>query len=173
MKQMQTFMIILGVIFILCGFSCMVTPLMTVMELGYFLILLLLVYGIARIVRAVAGKDYGLDFVFGILSVILGILILAVPGLKAMTTGMLLYIMAGWFVLQGIVSIFRAVKMKNNDGNSMWIWGVCSGVLCILMGLYSAVHPVVLVLTMGFMVGFYFIVSGINMITLSSGQKEF
>ena len=56
---MQIFMIILGVIFILCGLSCMVTPLITVMELGYFLILLLLVYGIARIVRSVSGKEYG------------------------------------------------------------------------------------------------------------------
>ncbi len=38
----------------------MVTPLITVMELGYFLILLLLVYGIARIVRSVSVGDYGL-----------------------------------------------------------------------------------------------------------------
>lgn len=36
-------------------------------------------------------------------------------------------------------------------------------------GLYSAVHPVVLALTMGLMVGLYFIVSGINMIAF---QKE-
>lgn len=169
---MQIFMIILGGILILGGLSCMVTPIMTVMELGYFLILLLLVYGIARIVRSVASKDYGLDFVLGILSVILGILILVVPGLKAMTTGMLLYIMAGWFGVQGIVSIFRALEIKKNDGGSMWIWGICSGVLCILMGLYSAVHPIVLALTMGLMVGFYFIVSGINIITLSGKVGE-
>lgn len=169
---MQIFMIILGVIFILCGLSCMVTPLITVMELGYFFILLLLVYGIARIVRAVSSKEYGLDFVFGILSVILGILILVIPGLKAMTTGMLMYIMAGWFIVQGIVSIYRAVKVKKNDGGSMWIWGICSGVLCLLMGLYSAVHPVVLALTMGLMVGLYFIVSGINMIALSAKGEE-
>lgn len=169
---MQIFMIILGVIFILCGLSCMVTPLITVMELGYFLILLLLVYGIARIVRSVASKEYGLDFAFGILSVILGILILAIPGLKAMTTGMLMYIMAGWFVVQGIVSIFRAVKMKKSDGNSMWVWNVCSGVLCIMMGAYSAVHPVMIALTLGLMVGLYFIVSGINMITMSVKGEE-
>lgn len=169
---MQIFMMVLGGILILCGLSCMVTPLVTAMELGYFLILLLLVYGIARIVRSVSSKEYGLDFVFGILSVILGIIILVVPGLKAMTTGMLLYIMAGWFVIQGIVSIVRAVKVKKEGGSSMWIWGICSGVLCILMGVYSAVHPVVLALTMGLMVGLYFIVSGINMITMSTKMEE-
>ena len=107
-----------------------------------------------------------------ILSVIPGIIILVVPGLKAMTTGMLLYIMAGWFVIQGIVSIVRAVKVKKEGGSSMWIWGICSGVLCILMGVYSAVHPVVLALTMGLMVGLYFIVSGINMITMSTKIEE-
>ncbi len=57
---MQVFMMVLGGILILGGLSCMVTPLITVMELGYFLILLLLVYGIARIVRSVSVGDYGL-----------------------------------------------------------------------------------------------------------------
>lgn len=165
---MQIAMIILGGILILCGISCMVTPLITVMELGGFLILLLLTYGIARIVRSVSNRDYGLDFVFGILSVILGVVILVVPGLKMMTTGMLMYIMAGWFIIQGIVSISRSLTMKKSSGSSMWIWGVCSGVLCIVMGVYSAVHPVVLALTLGLMVGFYFIVSGINMIAMSA-----
>ncbi len=40
------------------------------------------------------------------------------------------------------------------------------------MGLYSAVHPVVLALTLGLMVGLYFIVSGINMITMSAKSEE-
>ena len=57
---MQIFMMVLWGILILGGLSCMVTPLITVMELGYFLILLLLVYGIARIVRSVSVGDYGL-----------------------------------------------------------------------------------------------------------------
>ena len=57
---MQIFMMVLGGILILGGLSCMVTPLITVMEVGYFLILLLLVYGIARIVRSVSVGDYGL-----------------------------------------------------------------------------------------------------------------
>lgn len=165
---MQILMIVLGVILIIGGISCMVTPLVTVMELGYFLILLLLVYGIAGIIRSVSSHEYGLDFVFGILSVITGIIIMVVPGLKARTTGILMYIMAGWFVVQGIVSIYRAIKIKKMNGGSKWIWGVCAGVLCILMGIYSAVHPVVLALTLGLMVGFYFIVSGIDMIALSA-----
>lgn len=125
-----------------------------VMELGYFLVLLFLAYRTAHIARTVSGYDYGLDFVFGILSVIPGVLIMVVPGLKVMTTGMMMYIMAGWCIVQGIVSIYKAVKMKKNDGNSMWLWGVFSGVLCILMSGYSAVHPVVLALTLGLMVCF-------------------
>lgn len=169
---MQIAMIILGGIFILCGISCMVTPLITVMELGGFLILLLLAYGIARIIKSVSSRDYGLDFAFGILSVILGIVILVVPGLKVMTTGMLMYIMAGWFIMQGIVSIYKSLTTKQNGGSSKWIWGVCSGVLCIVMGIYSAVHPVVLALTLGLMVGFYFIVSGINMIVMSVKMEQ-
>lgn len=169
---MQIFMIILGVVFILCGISCMFTPLLTTMELGYFFIALLLVYGIARIVKSVSAKEYGLDIALGILSVLLGLAILFIPGLKAMTTGALLYVMAGWFVVQGIISIINAMKRKKSESGSMWIWGICSGVLCLLMGIYSAIHPIVLALTMGLMVGLYFIVSGINMIALSSKTSE-
>ena len=91
---MKIFTIILGVIMAICGISCICTPVMTFMETGYFLVILLLVYGIGAIVRAVMGKEYGLPFLFGILSLILGIVIMVVPGLKLMTDGMLVYIMA-------------------------------------------------------------------------------
>lgn len=169
---MQIFMIVLGVLLVICGISCMFTPLITVMELGYFLALLLLVYGIAHIARSVSSKEYGMDFVFSILSVILGILIIVFPGLKRMTNGMLLYIMAAWFIIQGVISIYNAVKTKKTCNGSKWIWGMCIGILGIIVGVYSAFHPVVLALTVGMMVGCYFIVSGINTIMMSSQYKE-
>lgn len=85
----------------ICGFSCIFTPLITFLEAGYFLVILLFVYGTVGIIRSVSNKTYGIDFVFDILSIILGIVILVVPGLKLMTDGMLIYLMAFWFMLQG------------------------------------------------------------------------
>ena len=62
---MKIFTIILGVIMAICGISCICTPVITFMEAGYFLVVLLLIYGIAAVVRAIMDKEYGLPFLFG------------------------------------------------------------------------------------------------------------
>lgn len=157
----------------ICGVSCICTPVMTFLEAGYFLVILLLVYGIGAIVRGVMEKEYGMPFFFGILSVILGIVIMVVPGLKLMTDGMLIYLMAAWFLLQGVVGILVSLKQKKLADNKGWIWTMVLGVLGVLLGLYSLVHPMLLAFTFGILVGIYFIESGISMIVLAvSVQPE-
>lgn len=164
---MNILMIILGILLILCGGSCIFTPLLTFMQIGYFLMALLLIYGIVGIVKSISSKEYGTNFVFSIISVIAGIVIACVPGLVLMTDGILLYIMAVWFILQGITSLIVSIKFKGAAGGKKWIWGLIFGIIGILLGLYTLVHPLLLAFTMGILIGVYFIESGINMIVLS------
>lgn len=163
----KVFMTILGVIMAIFGISCMCTPLITFLEAGYFLVILLLVYGIAAIIKAIMEKNYGLSFLLGILSVILAIVIMVVPGLKLMTDGMLIYIMAVWFVLQGIVGIFTSFRQKKLGTGMGWIWGLLLGIIGIVVGIYSFAHPLLLAFTFGILVGVYFIESGISMIAIA------
>lgn len=165
---MKVFSIILGVIMAICGISCMCTPVMTFLEAGYFLVILLLVYGIAAIVKSVMQKEYGMPFFFGILSVIVGIVIMVVPGLALMTDGMLIYIMAAWFLVQGVVSIVMSFRQKKLVEGKGWIWTLVLGILGVLLGIYSLMHPAILAFTIGILVGVYFIECGINMIVLGS-----
>ena len=153
---------------VLCGGSCLFTPLRTFLASGYALMVLLLVYGIAGIVKSIASKEYGVNFAFSIISVIAGLVMVFLPGLPLMADGMLIYIMAVWFILQGIMSIVLSVKLKGANGGKKWIWGLVLGILGIILGLYSLFHPILLALTTGILIGVYFIVSGINMIFLSS-----
>lgn len=170
---MKVLTIILGVIMAICGVSCMFTPLITFLEAGYFLSILLLVYGLMAIIRAVTEKKYGLSFLFGILSLILGIVIMVVPGLKLKTDGLLVYIMAVWFLLQGAVSIYLSFKQKKSEEGKGWIWVLIFGILGVLLGIYSLVHPMVMAFTFGILVGIYFIECGINMIVMvCSDQSE-
>ena len=145
----------------------MFTPLITFLEAGYFLVILLFVYGTVGIIRSVSNKTYGLDFVFDILSIILGIVILVVPGLKLMTDGMLIYLMAFWFMLQGVINIFQAFRQKKVTKGLGWVWTLTLGILGLLVGIYSVVHPMLLALTFGILVGVYFIESGISMIVMA------
>ncbi|MCI8782315.1 MAG: hypothetical protein HFG83_06140 [Dorea sp.] len=164
---MKVFSIVFGVLIAICGLSCMFTPLITFLEAGYFLVILLFVYGTVGIIRSVSNKTYGLDFVFDILSIILGIVILVVPGLKLMTDGMLIYLMAFWFMLQGVINIFQAFRQKKVTKGLGWVWTLTLGILGLLVGIYSVVHPMLLALTFGILVGVYFIESGISMIVMA------
>lgn len=169
---MNILMIILGILLILCGGSCIFTPLLTFMQTGYFLIALLLIYGIAGIVKAISSKEYSINFAFSIISVIAGIIVACMPGLALMTDGILLYIMAVWFILQGIISLIVSIKFKGAAGGKKWIWGIVLGIIGILLGLYTLIHPMLLAFTMGILIGVYFIECGINMIILSSQANK-
>lgn len=169
---MNILVIILGILLILCGGSCIFTPLLTFMRTGYLLTALLIIYGIAGIVKAISSKEYDTNFAFSIISVIVGIIIVCMPGLTLVTDGILLYIMAGWFILQGIVSLTVSIKFKGAAGGKKWIVGLILGIIGILLGLYTIIHPLLLAFTMGILIGVYFIESGINMIVLSSQANK-
>ncbi|MDE7247287.1 MAG: DUF308 domain-containing protein [Lachnospiraceae bacterium] len=164
---MKIITIILGILMAICGISCICTPVMTFLEAGYFLVILLLVYGIAAIVKSVVQKVYGIPFLFGILSTVLGLVIMVVPGLKLMTDGMLLYIMAIWFLMQGVVGIIVAFQQKKLAEGNGWIATLILGILGVLVGIYSVAHPFLLAFTFGVLVGMYFIECGINMIVMA------
>lgn len=138
---MKIFTMMFGILLAVCGFSCMFTPIMTFLETGWFLMILLFVYGIMGIIKAVTQKEYKIQFLFSIISVILGAVILFVPGLRLMTDGMLIYLMAGWFLLQGIVDIFLSFRQKKRGEGKGWIWTMILGILGLLVGIYSFVHP--------------------------------
>lgn len=167
---MKVFTIILGVLMSICGLSCIFTPVMTFLEAGYFLAVLLLVYGIGIVVRCVKAKRYGVPLVFAILTVILGCVILFVPGMRLTTDGMVIYFMAAWFIVQGILGIVNAVKQKSAGTGKGWILTLILGILGTLLGLYSAMHPLLLAFTFGILIGMYFIESGITLI-VGSCQK--
>ena len=54
---MKIFTMMFGILLAVCGFSCMFTPIMTFLETGWFLMILLFVYGIMGIIKAVTQKE--------------------------------------------------------------------------------------------------------------------
>ena len=76
---MRVLSVIIGILMLICGVSCMCTPLVTFMDAGYFIVIMVAVYGVIGIVRAIAEKHFGAGFVFSILSVIFGVTVLFFP----------------------------------------------------------------------------------------------
>lgn len=164
---MKTLLCVLGVLMGLCGIALASTPIVTFWETSYFFVLLLLVYGAASVARGVTKKEYGGNFLFGILSVVAGLLILFVPGLKFMTSSTIIYLMAVWFLLQGAVFLVFGVRAKKTNAETKkWLGNLVMGVFSIILGIYSLIHPVALAFSVGVLIGIYFIFSGINLVIL-------
>ena len=82
--SIYTLIVIIGTLMIIGGISLAATPLMTFVTAGYFIIILFFVAGIIGIIRAFHEKRYGKEFIFAILSLILGIAGLVTPGAVAL-----------------------------------------------------------------------------------------
>ena len=163
---MSTFtsVVILGVLMILGGISLMATPLITFMSSGVFIIVLFFIWGLFGIIRGISEKRYDKEFFFAILSLILGIASLAVPGALAMTNSVLLYLAAAWFILHGVLTIIASVENKRNAGTAFVILGVIMGVLEVITGIFSIIHPGSLAVYLGLLIGFYYVETGLSTI---------
>ncbi len=159
--------IILGVLLVISGFSCMFTPLKTFFSTGYFLGIILLVYGIAGVLRIISRKEKAdaLEWIMHILSIIIGLIALFRPGTTLVFDAMLLTIIACWFVVQGVIQIVLSFKLKNVKKG--WYWGLIAGILGVILGIYSFMHPGVTAVTTGILIGFYFVESGFSLIALA------
>ena len=161
---MTVLMIVFCILMVACGFTCMFTPLLTFMDTGYFIVILVAVYGVIGIIRAIRAKHFGVNFVFSILSILFGIAVLVFPQLMLFADGVLIYMTAAWFVLQGIVNIMMSVTLTKATGSKIWILQLIIGIIGIMLGCYSFFHPAVLALSLGFLVGFYFMETGFALI---------
>lgn len=160
---MTVLFIILGILMVMGGFSCIFTPLLTFMQTGYFVVILILAFGIIGIIRAIVEKRFGVNFVFSILSVILGIVMLAFPGSLLLAEGVMLIMTAIWFVLMGIVTIINAVTVTKKTGSKIWILQLIFGILALLVGIYSFFQPMLMALSLGTLVGIFFIETGFTL----------
>lgn len=164
--------VILGVLMVCCGFACMFSPLITFMQAGYFIVILVAVYGVIGIVRSIAEKHFGVGFVFSIISAIFAIVVLFFPKLMMLTDGVMIYLTAAWFVLQGIVAIFTAIEAKRATGSKLWIPHLILGIIAVLLGCYSFFHPALVVVTIAFLIGFYFIEIGFTLLFFPAGKRN-
>ena len=160
---------IMGILTIIAGFSMIATPFTTFFSIGYGIVLLFFMNGVLGIVRAINEKNYDKKFYFAILSLILGIIGFTVPGIANMNSYILLYLAAAWLFIHGILTIIGAVNSKNHGaGMVVVVIGVILGILDLLMCICSVIYPSLLAFNLGFLVGFYFVVSGANMILVGS-----
>ena len=156
---------IVGILLMGAGISCILTPVATFMATGYLIGALFLVYGIAGLIKAFSRRSNILEILLSLLAIAVGVMSFTRPGTVERIDEMLLYLIAFWLVIQGLVTMMTALRIK--EFKLRWIPGMIMGIITLCLGLFSLIRPLVLKVATGYMIGFYFFDMGLNMIILA------
>jgi uncharacterized membrane protein HdeD (DUF308 family) len=149
--------VLTGLIAIVLGILLLADPQASLKTVIYLFGIMVIVYGVARAVSGLMGhmESRSAGIVGGILAVIAGVAIIAWPKMSALT---LLYIIAGWAIITGVVDIGGAFVSDVSGGRRLW--SVITGVVSVIFGLVLFFYPADGALALLWLIGVYLIVLG-------------
>ena len=153
-----------GIAAVLFGLVALFWPGITLYVLIIFFGAYALVDGIFAIVagvRGVGGRRW-LLLAVGVLGVLAGLIAFFYPNITALV---LLYVIAFWAILTGILEVVMAISLRREIENE-WLMGL-SGVLSVVFGVLLAALPRVGLLSLVWLIGIYALIFGVALIVLS------
>ena len=106
------------------------------------------------------GRAWWWPAFFGVVSIIAGVLALAWPG----PTLLVLAVVFGFeLIVWGIYRLVGAITFGDAGGGARTLWAIL-GVLSLLLGFYSLRHIVITLLSLGLLLGIFWLVDGIGLI---------
>lgn len=180
---MRIISIILGMFLVSGGFSMMLSPGITFLSVGWLLGFVFIFAGINIVIDYIANrKDEHInlwDLIGGILAIVLGTLILISPYVMIVAKVLTVYVFTFWMIISGFLRLASAFQMKKNN-DKHWAWAIIFGLLTIAVGVYALFNILISALAIGWMLGFYVLISGMNLISMGfasgrahSGNMEF
>jgi uncharacterized membrane protein HdeD (DUF308 family) len=166
---MTVLSIILGVILMIGGVACIFTPFATFLVAGYFIGIMLFIFGIIGLIKAIRDKGGALQYVTSILAIVVGIIALVRPGSTLVIDTIILILVAIWFIVQGITSIVVAIQNKRQ--HSSWVALLIIGILALVIAVICFINPMVEVFAIGILIGFFLIQIGLDMIAMAGMNK--
>ena len=133
--------ILIGVLAVILGIWCMVTPDTTLVALTMVFVVAFLVSGIFEIIFAVGNRSmqgWGWALAGGILDLLLGILLLALP--LPVITLVLIYFVGFWLLIRSIWAIGIASDLSHWK-NSGWGWLLALAILGVIFAFLFFLSP--------------------------------
>jgi uncharacterized membrane protein HdeD (DUF308 family) len=156
-----------GVVAILFGIAAFIWPGLTVRVLVVLLAAFALVEGIANIAGGIRVRE-GWAIAEGAISAIAGVVMLVVG--PVITAIALLYVVAAWAILTGIIRIIAAIQLRRVLQNE-WVL-VASGVASLVFGVIAAISPGAGILAIIWFVAAWSIVLGILLVVLAINLRQ-
>lgn len=170
LKQASGRGIVWGIITIICGVLSIGSPLVSGLAVAIMVGVFLLMAGFSMTIFAFQAPSLGrgvLKFLFGALTVIVGIAALSQPGIALAKLTLLLGL---YFLADGVVTMIVAFNVKPAPG---WGWMTFNGAVTIALGwMILRGWPVSGVWAIGILVGVRLLFAGITMLTLGTAGKQ-
>ena len=127
------------------------------------------VWGIFSVFYTLRNRPSGsaLAIFEGLVGIILGLSMLTMPKLSAL---MVLYVVAVWAILTGILQFVFALNCRSEIKNNFWLG--LGGLLGILFGIMIVVYPHDGILAIAWLLGLYAILAGVALIIMSFKIKK-
>jgi uncharacterized membrane protein HdeD (DUF308 family) len=103
----------------------------------------------------------------GVVSILAGLAAFAWPGLTALV---LLYIIAFWAIVTGVLEIVAALRLRRVIANELGL--IVGGILSIAFGIILVVAPGAGALTVVYLIGAYAVIFGIALLALAWRLRE-
>ena len=162
---------VLGIVLVAFGFICIFSPLAAVLATGYLLCILLLVFGVIGIITTFVTKVVRpFKLIVNILAIIFGIICLVNPGASLVFDGVVIYLMAVWFLVYGVFTIADAIRFRHDVKG--WGWNLFVGILGVVISILAFAYPFAAVFACGIMIGLFFIEGGLGMLMIGSFSDE-
>jgi uncharacterized membrane protein HdeD (DUF308 family) len=106
------------------------------------------------------GRAWWWPAFFGVVSIVAGLLSLAWPGPTLLVLAVLFGVE---LIVWGIYRLVGAITFGDAGGGARTLWAIL-GVLSLLLGFYSLRHIVITLLSLGLLLGIFWLVDGIGLI---------
>lgn len=153
-----------GVLALLFGVIAFVWPGLTILSLTYVFGFYAILDGIFALVAAWNFRSQDRWWVLlleGLLGLAAGVIAFVSPGITALA---LLWVIAAWAILTGILEIVAAIQLRQEIENEVWLG--LGGLASIVFGVLLVIWPGSGLVTISWLIGGYAIVFGISMLIL-------
>lgn len=155
-----------GVLAILFAILVFISPLNAGLALVIFIGAYALVDGVLALIAAArlshADENWQPLIIEGVLGILFGIIAFADPAAMAVA---LVYVVAAWAILTGLLEIVAAVRLRRAIADEIWL--ILTGIVSLIFGIVLLANPLIGFGVLAWIIGAYALLFGLLLIALS------
>ncbi len=107
------------------------------------------------------------EILIGLAGIVAGVLVISWPGLSTLA---LMYLIAAWMLVMGMLQIVYAIRVRKDISNEFWI--ILSGALSVALGLFFFAFPGDGAVSLVWLIGIYAVFFGVLLVIFSFRARK-